>query len=180
MNGVAFTLWAPGSPQRLHKLVSWGAVWCGAGSCDPDASPPLVRVSWGHTCGDACPRGSLPPSVPPDPAAPCPEAPPSLDTALQPHLLCPRPRAPAALRAVLLLCTEPLPTPPAPSASPPPPPCACPLSTGRRSFLALTTPSPDCRRALEGSSTPPPQHLHGSEAPGVLALPVYAVTLGDP
>ena len=58
VGGAAFTLSAPGS---LHLGGGGGAVRCGAGSCDPDASP-LVHVGWGHTCGDACPHGSLLPS----------------------------------------------------------------------------------------------------------------------
>ena len=40
-------------PVGPRKLASQGAARCGAGSCDPDASP-LVHVGWGHTCGDAC------------------------------------------------------------------------------------------------------------------------------
>ena len=144
-------------PVGPRKLASQGAARCGAGSCDPDASP-LVHVGWGHTCGDACLGGSLPPSEPLRPCHP-PEAPPNWTWSCSLSGSAPAPCSSCVHGRCSSCRTEPLPT--LPSALRPPPPCACPcpLSTGCPSFFVLITPSPD-----HGLRRGAPHHLRISVA----------------
>ena len=150
-------------------------------AADDRAAAPAgeMRVGWGHTCGDACLGGSLPPSEPLRPCHP-PEAPPNWTWSCSLSGSAPAPCSSCVQGRCSSCRTEPLPT--LPSALRPPPPCACPcpLSTGCPSFFVLITPSPD-----HGLRRGAPHHLRISVAlrlreswsPMVTALPSKAPAL---